>query len=437
MTLLSLAGALQGHARPVPAPLQAELEARAHTLCTQLTQQALPYWHDTVDLANGGYLLADDATGGTGPATFKQLVSQARMVWGFSFVHRLGVRDPERDYLDAARQGYRFLIDHVHDPERGGYHWTTDLAGNPLETGNTLYGHAFVIFALVEHYRASKDPEALEHAVGLYRAVQRHGRDPQYGGWIEHWDEDWRPVLDPQHQTGPGIAGLKSANAHLHWYEALMELHAVTRAPRGRAILGRGSRLGAALREAERVIRRFFFPRRPGRAAHYRHPDWRRVEGPGVNRVSYGHNVEAAWLLVRGARLRDRPPPWGHVLTLIDHALAKGFDRDLGGLFSEGSADGVTDTTKAWWPQAELIAALTVVLQGRPDRAYADALVKEIDFVATHMIDPADGIWLWSVRADGTPLDTTKAHEWKAAYHDVRAIAKLCRAFAPQALDLR
>ncbi len=121
-------------------------------LRSQLSQKIMPYWYDTaLDRQNGGYLLSDDAAKKAPPAREKQIVTQARMIWGFSHAHIKGLSDGSRNYLKAAEQGYRFLLDHFLDKEYGGYYWTTDLAGKPLDQRKLLYGEAFVIYAFVEY----------------------------------------------------------------------------------------------------------------------------------------------------------------------------------------------------------------------------------------------------------------------------------------------
>src|SRR5437867_2214959 len=86
----------------------------------QLVQKVMPYWCDTaIDGQRGGYLLADDLKG-RGEARDKQLVTQSRMVWGFSHAHLHKLGDGQHDYLKAAQNGYRFLLDHFKDKVNGG-----------------------------------------------------------------------------------------------------------------------------------------------------------------------------------------------------------------------------------------------------------------------------------------------------------------------------
>ena len=105
-------------------------------------------------------------------------------------------------------------------------------------------------------------------------------------------------------------------------------------------------------------------------------------------------------------------------------------DQDHGGLYNRGSDNQpASDTSKVWWVQAEMMAALTDALLHQPDKKYEAALDKLSQFVLKNGTDPRDGIWLDTVAADGQPKSTGKAHNWKANYHDVRAIVKFVEAF--------
>jgi mannobiose 2-epimerase len=381
----------------------------------QLIERVLPYWHDTAqDKDRGGYLLADDLKG-RGEAREKQLVSQTRMIWGFAHAHLHKLGDGQRDYLEAARQGYRFLLDHFRDREHGGYYWKTDLAGVPIHSCKFLYGESFVIYALVEYYRASGDRSALQHALTLYRDIQRHMHDAEQGGWIEHTEADWRPLAPGDPRNEVEVVGYKSANAHLHWMEALAELCQASRDPD----------VQRSLEEALRINREYFYPKQPGASCFHRQADWQPVTAPSSAGLSYGHNVEFAWLMLRAETVLGRSLSWDHFDAHLDHALRYGYDHEQGGLFYRGSEDQpASDTTKVWWAEAEMLAALTDALRRGPNPRIEKALEQLVHFLIEHQIDSRDGIWLDTLRADGTPLRTGKAHNWKANYHDVRALVK-------------
>jgi mannobiose 2-epimerase len=407
-------------ASPGGATRSTPLESRAAAIQAQLANRILPYWFDTtIDRTHGGYLLADDGRGGHG-ARDKQLVGQARLLWTFSMVHRQGYSTGRRNYLAAAGQGYRFLIEHFLDPEDGGYFWRTDLSGRPTAERKILYGQSFVIYALVEYHRASGDPEPLRRALELHAVLQRHAHDRRHDGWMEHFERDWKPIVDPKAPIEVEVAGLKSANAHLHWMEALTELF---EASRDRAVR-------RSLEEALRLNRHMFYPSTPGKSAFHRQPDWSPVNTPGSAGLSYGHNVEFAWLMVRAQQVLGARPAWEHFEAHLDHALRHGADHERGGLYNRGIGDlPATQTDKVWWVQAEWIAALSDALRRQPNAGYEQALIRTLDFVDRHLADPADGIWADTVTADGQPKSPAKAHAWKANYHDVRALVKFVEAF--------
>lgn len=404
----------------------AEWASHARQIKEQLIRQILPYWHDGgVDRQRGGYVLADNGTAVPAVASEKQLVTQARMIWGFAHAHRKGLEDGRRDYLGAARQGREFLRRHFHDAAQGGYYWTTDLEGRALNRNKIVYGQAFVIYALVEYYRASGEAAALEEALELYRQLQQKAHDGKHGGWIEHFQADWTPILTPSPGAVVEVAGYKSANTHLHLMEAFTELYEASR----------DAAVRRSLEEALRLNRKYFYPRKPGRSCFHRRLDWAEVTDPASAGLSYGHNVEFAWLMVRAQQVLGRKPAWAHFKAHVDHALQYGYDHARGGLHSRGFDDQpATDRDKIWWVQAEMLAALTEALKHRPEPACEHALESLLNFLRDHQADAKDGVWFDTLAPDGSPRNPAKAHNWKANYHDVRALVKFVEAFSDAGL---
>jgi mannobiose 2-epimerase len=254
----------------------------------------------------------------------------------------------------------------------------------------------------------------------LYRTLQKHSHDPKHGGWVEHFDRDWTPILKPGPDAPVEVGGLKSANAHLHLMEAFTELYEVTKDPE----------VGKSLEEAMKLNATYFYPPDAGKSCFHRQLDWQPVTAPSSAGLSYGHNVEFAWLYVRAQEVLGQTPSWDHFEAHINHALKYGADHQRGGLYSRGADDQpATDTDKVWWVEAEMMAALTDALRHKSNPAYSEALDKLNDFILKYQADPKDGIWFDTVAADGTRKRPAKAHNWKANYHDVRAIVKFVEAF--------
>jgi mannobiose 2-epimerase len=134
--------------------------------------------------------------------------------------------------------------------------------------------------------------------------------------------------------------------------------------------------------------------------------------------------------MIRAERILGDQPSWDHFYAHLNHALRYGYDHDRGGLYNRGFDDEpATQTDKIWWVEAEMLAALTESLGHRADAAHEKALESLLAFLMTHQIDPDDGIWYETVSEEGRILSGAKAHNWKANYHDVRALVKFIRVF--------
>jgi cellobiose epimerase len=384
----------------------------------QLVTQSLPSWcNNTLDPVHGGFLLDKGprlSLGRRSDRYGKQLVSQSRMLWVLSHAHRLDVDLEGHDLLARATDGFRFLREHFFDGEHGGYFWRTTRSGDVRDDRKALYAHAFVIYALVEFSRASGDDGPLQEAHALWRIIMDRLHDREHRGWVEHAQSDWNP-LDRGALVPVGRSGVKSANANLHWMEALSELFAETRDPA----------VQAALEEAVDLLCEHCFPVDPRVAHGHFTPAWERVLDSDASRFSLGHNVEFAWLLLRAEDLVGRVPSVDRLVDYLDHALATGVDETKGGLDTNADSErtGGSPRRRIWWVQAELLVALAVALDRAPNgERYEGALRRHLSFVFGHQIDPRDGVWWEEVDVDGRITKPDKQHDWKAGYHEIRAM---------------
>ena len=147
--------------------------------------------------------------------------------------------------------------------------------------------------------------------------------------------------------------------------------------------------------------------------------------------VSYGHDIEAAWLLVEAAEvLQDkallaRLKPI--VVKIADATLAEGVDVD-GAIFNAGKPDKVTDYDKEWWPQAEAVVGFLCAYQVSGDKRYLEAALKCWDFIDSHLVDRTNGEWFRGVNREGRVLSQhLKVSFWKCPYHNSRACFEASR----------
>lgn len=401
-----------------------------------LGERMLPYWHATVD-PRGGYRVYDPGAQSwrsqirslvgrddrSQHESVRGVISQSRLLWVFSHAHIFGYSTSQHDYLNAAAHGYSWLIEEMLDHESGGFYWKTDVNRGVVEPLKILYGQSMPIYALVEYHRASGLSEPLETALAIYATVQQKLHDKTHGGWIEHSERDFTPLTGTgQRLPGvPDIVGLKSGDAHLHWMEALTELYAVTQ----------DASVRESLVEAIDLLCTKFYPPAVSESCEYRLLDWEAVADEFVG-ISHGHMIEFGWLLLHAQQVLRLPCNWDHFESLLRHSLRYGFDRRHGGFYFRGQPHEVaSDTTKFWWVQAEGLAALTEAVARFASPEYNDALLQLLDWIRNYQIRSDDGVWIVSTDAEGRPQNVKKAGEWKAAYHEVRAITKLVQTLAP------
>jgi mannobiose 2-epimerase len=403
-------------------------------LDAMMRDRMLPYWYKTVD-SRGGYRVYDPGDR-SWRAQIKSmiksdqnecvrgLVSQSRLLWVFSHAHIRGYSTSQHDYLKAATHGYSYLIETMLDQEHGGCYWKADINRGVIEPHKILYGQAMAIYALVEYHRASGLSDPLEHACSIFETVRQRFRDQTHGGWIEHCDRDFTPLTCTGERLPgmPDIVGFKSGDANLHWMEALTELYAEVK----------NASVRDSLLEAIELLCTKFYPPDVSASCEYRLQGWRPAGNDELSGVSHGHMIEFAWLLLHAQHTLGLPRAWDHFESLLRHSLRYGFDHERGGFYFRGKPnENACDTTKFWWVQAEGLSALTDAVAHFGSLEYDRPLTQLVDWILNCQICSDDGVWIVSTDAAGKPQSVKKAGEWKAAYHEVRAMTKFVHAFAP------
>ena len=93
-------------------------------LSETLQNGIIPFWLDrSVDKEYGGYITSFDENGKFDGNGIKNIVTQARMVWGFSRLMPYAKEADKKRMKEAAEIGKRFLIDKFWDHEYGGYYF--------------------------------------------------------------------------------------------------------------------------------------------------------------------------------------------------------------------------------------------------------------------------------------------------------------------------
>lgn len=365
----------------------------------ELREHILPYWYQTMDRVKGGFFghVADD--GAVDPSASKGLVMHSRHLWASSSAWM-----ERRNPLDrlAAQHAFDFLSGPLHD-EVGGFWWTVDANGSPESENKVVYGQAFAIYGLAQYHRATGDPTALRLALDTFTRLEAVGRDREFGGYYEAVDREWtHPLIQALSDVDTPCS--KSMNTNLHVLEAYSTLFQATDRAEVRE----------ALESLLQVFERHILVT-PEHLGLYFDRDWK----PLTDHVSYGHDIEASWLLTEAAQLVGRSETKAVAVTIAQKTLA--LVREHGAMPNE-THRGHLDADRIWWVQAETLVGLVNAWELTGDPAFLDGAELQWAFIRNHVIDRDRGEWFWLVDAEGRPdRNRPKGGLWKTSYHNGRA----------------
>jgi mannobiose 2-epimerase len=366
----------------------------------------LPFWIKRVIDADGDAFfgsLTNDLV--VDRAAERGSLLTSRILWTYSAAYA-EYRDPA--YLEMANCAYNDLIRHFRDAEHGGFWWSVAAGGSVLRDRKQVYGQAFAVYALTEYHVATGRREALDEAIVTYRLIEKHTR-ARRGGYLEAFGRAWEPIEDMR-LSAVDLNEPKSQNTHLHIMEAYTRLLLVWPDPGLRAVLA--DLVGIML---DRIVDPV-----TGHLGLFFAEDW----SLRYDKISYGHDIEGAWLLTWAADALRDPGLAARIRTLAlkiaDVTLAEGVDTD-GGVYNQGGPTGLTDANKEWWPQAEAVVGFLNAFELSGQERYLEAAYRTWNFIEAHLIDRRNGEWFRGVTREGQVLDNElKVSFWKCPYHNGR-----------------
>lgn len=377
----------------------------------ELRENILPFWmRHAVDRERGGIHGEISHDMKVDLQAERGSLLSTRVLWTFSSAHR---HYPQQDYLDTARLAHDDLIKRFWDEKNGGFYWSGSPDGRPLRTRKQVYGQAFGIYALSEYHRVSKDPLALERAIRIFEMLEAHCREPIHGGYLEAFTAEWALEADVR-LSEIDLNEPKSQNTHLHVMEGYTNLLRVWPDPRLRQ---------AQIALIKVMLERILDPRTHHLGLFFNN-EWK----PRTDRISFGHDIEAAWLLHEAALVVGDPALLARVrkaaAEIARVTFEQGLDQD-GSLLYEANSQGVTLTYREWWPQAEAAVGFLDAYQITGEEKYLTASLRLWDYIEANLVDRQSGEWFRSVTQEGTRSTDAKVSFWKCPYHNGRACLEM------------
>ena len=373
----------------------------------RLEDNILRYWIDKVtDNEHGGYYGRVDSHDQVHPEAEKGAILNGRILWAFSAAYRVL---KNKEYLDAATRAKDYILDHFIDKEYGGVYWSLDCEGKPLDTKKQTYAIGFVIYGLSEYARATGDKQALDAAIKLYHDIEAHAYDTINGGYVEALTREWNPIADMR-LSDKDENGAKTMNTHLHIIEPYTNLYRVWPSKE--------------LRESIHRLLDVFTDKLYNKETHHLDLFFDNEWHGRRNIESYGHDIEATWLLWETALVLgedDVKAKLGPIVVDLAKAADEGLQPDGSMIYEHWKDTGKTDRQRQWWVLCENVIGHVNLYQYFNDK---DALTVAKDcwtFIDKHLVDHVNGEWHWAVDDNGKiNLEDDKAGFWKCPYHNSR-----------------
>ncbi|MBJ2347902.1 MULTISPECIES: AGE family epimerase/isomerase [Pseudomonas] len=261
---------------------------------------------------------------------------------------------------------FRSLQRHFHDAEHGGWFYSIDPQGAPLDTGKDLYTHAFILFACAHYWGKVREPLVESTLNAALEVITRRFATGD-GLYEASLGRDWStcqsgPLQNPLMHLAEGFLAVLSVRDDAHVRQALLNL-------------------------CDAMSRQFVDP---GQKVMMEKP-LKAVD----NWFEPGHQFEWYFLLASSPLLRG-----GKLHAALEFSFSlteeQGVDPDCGAVCAMlGLAPQTTprDATQRIWAQAEYLRALTL-------RSGSDsALLRQLQALQQHFLHPRG--WNECLDADG------------------------------------
>lgn len=370
-------------------------------------------FYGAVDLENKPVLTAN-----------KTCVLNARILWTFAAAAKAY---PEKGFDKIADLAYKVVTEDFADKEMGGFYMELSSDNKVANDIKHTYAQAFTIYSLSKYYESNQNEEVLQRIKDFFYFLDKKTKDPENPGYLESFTRDWK-IYEENRMADNNEP--KSMNTHLHVLEAYAAVYKVWK----------DDLVKQRLTELLEIFINNII-RESGHLGVFFTSELQETEGSkGI--CSFGHDIEASWLIWEAAEILGDEVILAKVKPLIikmaDSVLRVAVDKD-GGLFLESTRFGShVKTNKHWWLQAETLVGFMNMYQLQSDEKYWDTVKLSWDFIDRCVIDHEGGEWFTKVNRLGVPYleepaddpspyyrNDWKIDPWKCPYHNGRAMLEL------------
>ncbi len=336
----------------------------------------------------------------------KGLVLNSRILWAFSAAYS---RTKEPSHLNFATEAYNYIVKFFVDEEYGGAYWSLNSDASVHDGRKQIYGIAFCIYGLAEYYKITNDKKALEIAIQFYEVIEKYSFDKKNNGYWEAFTRNWE-AIDDVRLSDKDSNEAKTMNTHLHVVEAYANLYSVWN----------DEQLKKQIINLLNLFDSYFINKNNHHYNLFFDNDWNLKS----TLQSYGHDIEAAWLLQQCAEIIGEE---NAILTFrklalpVTNATISMIDKDGGMWYEYDAASNEMIYEKHSWPQAEAMIGFLNAYQISGDAGWLFHSLQSWNFIKQKIINRNNGEWYWGVTKDNNIMEKEKAGFWKCPYHSGRA----------------
>ena len=308
----------------------------AEEVKSELVNHIIPFWNSLRDDEKGGFYGFMDCNLQLDKDAPNGVILHSRILWFYSNCY-LALKDEK--CLENARHCYEFMTKYCVDRKNGGVYWLMNADGTVNDSMKHTYCQAFFVYALSSYYDASGDPEALKLAMEIFDTIEDKCTDDV--AYLEAMSADWK-LIPNDALSENGLMADKTMNTTLHLLEAYTELYRVHKDER---VLNRIKfQIGLFLdkifyADEDRLL--VFFDR----------------ELKVIGDIhSYGHDIEATWLLDRACEVIGDKELTEKVSAMNKRVVANiaRIAYENNSLNNERENDKI-NKIRVWWVQAESV----------------------------------------------------------------------------------
>ena len=358
-----------------------------------LLEDTMPFWLDhCVDHQHGGFMMALNQTGKV-VDTDKGVWQQGRFTWLLGELYNnVEARD---EWLELARHGAEFLLQHCFDPSDGRmwFHVTRD--GKPIRKRRYAYSESFAAIAFGELAKATGDQHYADHAIKTFQKFVDHNLDP-----VD------TPAKFTDHRPTRSIG---------------FPMITIATAQELRESIGFND-ANFWIDKSIVTIQRFHLKSELNCVMETVGVSGEVIDHFDGRTLNPGHAIEGAWFLMWEGAHRNDSKLIEMGCQMLDWMWDRGWDSEYGGIlyFTDLHGQPVQEywhDMKFWWPQCEAIIATLLAFQLTGRQKYADWHQQIHQWAYQYFPDSEHGEWFGYLDRTGRVTSTLKGNLWKGPFH--------------------